>query len=93
MVGPERHSLTGAELVQKRKDAKEKITPVKETKASDDRIKFWISNTKAKMIVIKSNKLKGGVDTRCHGGQNIILNQMTNHYAALVNIKPTYNTR
>jgi hypothetical protein len=32
-------------------------------------------------------------DTRCMGGQNQVMNLMTNHYSALVNAKPTLNTR
>lgn len=32
-------------------------------------------------------------DARCLGGQNQIMNLMTNHYSALVNAKPTLNTR
>jgi hypothetical protein len=32
-------------------------------------------------------------DTRGIGGQKQIMNLMKNHYSALVNIKPTINTR
>ena len=38
-------------------------------------------------------KQGNGPDTRCLGGKNQILNLMTNHYSALVNIKSTMNTR
>ena len=32
-------------------------------------------------------------DTRGLGGQKEIMNLMQNHYSALVNVKPTLNTR
>ena len=32
-------------------------------------------------------------DTRGTGGQKHIMNLMQNHYSALINIKPTLNTR
>ena len=32
-------------------------------------------------------------DTRCLGGQKQVMDLMTGHYSALVNIKPTLNTQ